>query len=262
MTDIIKNYGFVRPTIEKSHAMLGGAISLPKEIIQADRQWDAYMPVYEPQSAVGWDTDGCSIWGTLNAEAFLEKKKYGGNPNHSERHVYIGTHTRPPGNDPHIIAEWISANGLVDQTDLPMTATYDEFIQPDPLPQSIVSKAAIWKEGNDFRSEWVFDLDISIADKTTAMMEALQYSPLGVSVTAWIPGPDDIYISNNEPNCHWCVCYGFTDKGWKIFDSYDHSQKIYSFASDIDFCKRYYLAPITAALVEKQSFISRIRAFF
>lgn len=257
----IKNYGFVAPTIEKSHAILGGAISLPKEIIQADRQWDAYLPDYEPQSGNGWDTDGCSIWGTFNAEEFLEKKKRGGDPNHSERHVYIGTHTRPPGNDPHVIAEWISANGLVDQSDLPFTATFEEFIQPDPLPTAITSKATLWHNQNDFRNEWVFNGDVPPEDKKTAMMEALQYSPLGVSVTAWIEGPDGIYVSNGIPNCHWCVCYGFTDKGWKIFDSYDHSQKIYSFDADISFSKRYYLAPV-APIVTPLSFCARMKSVF
>ncbi len=248
----LRNYGFDPKTIiiEDEHFVLGGAVSLPQEILQPDRQWDAFLPVFEPQSQPTWDTDGCTIFGTLNAKDVLHKRKFGTESNDSDRFVYNGTETVPPGNDPHKVADWIHNNGLIPEADLPMTETYEEFITPRPLSLNLINEGKNWLKHYDFGHEWVFKSDVSHDDKITKMMEALQYSPLGVSVTAWIEGPDGIFIDEGNPNTHWCVCFGFTDKGWKIFDTYDQSVKIYSFDSNISFCKRYSLNEITQVYEE------------
>lgn len=259
---MIRNYGFDPKSIviEPKHYVLGGAFSLPMVVLQVDKQWDAFMPTYEPQFGNGWDTDGCTIWGTQNALEFLEKRVFGTDNDHSERAVYIGTHTRPPGNDPHVIAEWIRDNGVVDQTQLPMTSTYEEFIAPDPLPATLIAQGNIWANKKyEYGHEWVFNSNIPHQDKINKMMDALQYSPLGVAVTAWFQDADGIYRDHGQPNCHWCVCFGFTDKGWKVFDSYDQSVKIYSFDSEISFCKRYHIAA-RAADVQRGFFTSLFKA--
>ncbi len=251
----LRNYGFDPKSIviEDEHFVLGGAVSLPQEILQPDRQWDAFLPVFEPQSQPMWDTDGCTIFGTDNAIEILHKRKFGEERNYSDRFVYIGTKTRPPGNDPHKVADWIRDNGLIDETELPMTATYEEFITPDPLSLPLLGRGQAWRKQYEFGHEWVFKGDISREDKITKMMEALQYSPLGVSVTAWIEGPDGVFIDGGNPNTHWCVCFGFTLQGWKIFDTYDQSVKIYSFDSNISFCKRYSLNKLTQTFEEIQN---------
>jgi len=238
----IKNYGFVAPkTIEHKEYVLGGVYSLPQVNIQPNRQWDDFLPEYEPQFGENWDTFGCTIWGTENALEILEYRLRGIKKNYSERSVYIGTNTRPPGNDPHVIAEWIRDNGLVDDSDLPMAKSFEEFITPDPLPREIIKKGKSWASQNSFGHQWVFRGSESPEEKTNRMMDELQRSPLGISVSAW-EEQDGIYIDGGNPNNHWCVCYGHTEKGWKIFDSYDHSRKIYSYDSEISFCKRYTIS--------------------
>lgn len=238
----IVNYGFDPSTItiESEHFVYGGVASLPEVNLQPSKQWDAFLPDYEPQFGEGWDTFGCTVWGTLNATEILDHRVNGKKQNYAERPVYIGTHTRPPGNNPHTIAEWIRGNGLVDELDLPMTSTFDAFVLPDPLPKVITAKGGLWRDRSDFGHQWVFQNNISHEEKTFKMMAELERSPLGVSVSAWYED-GDIYSDQGLPNNHWCACYGFTDKGWKIFDSYDHSKKIYSFDSEISFCKRYHL---------------------
>lgn len=251
------NFGFVPPIIESDHYVLGGAVSLPTVILQPDRQWDAFLPDYEPQFGDGWDTYGCSIWGTENATEILDYRVNGEKKNYAERPVYIGTHTRPPGNDPHVIAEWIRKNGLVDEYVLPMTPTFEEFITPDPLPDTIIVAGGLWAKRSNFGHEWVFLNNVSKEEKKTRMMESLQYSPLGVSVTAWYE-EGGIYVDQGFPNTHWCTCYGFTDRGWKIFDSYDHSQKIYSFDSEISFCKRYTIGNRATVPTAKPCWLSNL----
>lgn len=236
------NYGYVKPIIEKGHYILGGAQSLPNVILQPTRQWDNFLPLFNPQN-VTFETCGCSVWGTINGLEILEKRIYAGTPNYSQRFTYDITNTRPPGNDPHVIAESVRTRGVIIHDELPMTDTFEEFIQPNPMSAKFLTEGLIWTGTNNYGHEWVFDTDIPIQQKTNAIMEALQYSPVCASVTAWFEDPNNpgVYISDGQPNCHWVVIYGTSDKGWKVFDSYDHSLKIYSYDSDIDFAKRYHL---------------------
>ena len=87
-------------------------------------------------------------------------------------------------------------------------------------------------------------MDISANERTKngKIKECLRYSPLGVSVTAWVYDDEtETFIDNGIPNTHWCVLYGWNDKGWKIFDSYNQSKKILSYDHNIQMCKRYLL---------------------
>ncbi len=246
----LKDYGFRPGAIEEDHFVLGGANSLPQIILRPDRQWDASAPEFEPQSRLDWDTYGCTVFGTLNAKDFLWKRLFSTESNDSERFVYNGTKTRPPGNDPHVVAEWIRNNGLIPEALLPMTDTFEEFITPDPLTANLIGKGREWLRQYNFGHEWVFKGDISRQEKINKMMDALQYSVLGVSVTAWIQDDSGIYVDDGQPNTHWCDVYGFTDKGWKVFDSYDQSRKIYSYDAEISFCKRYHLAKLETSTTQ------------
>lgn len=235
-----KDFGFVRPKIDQTHYMLGGLGSLPKTIVQPDGQWGAYLPQYEPQFGGGWDTDGCTVWGTQNAIETLVRKLCGREDNYSERYTYILAGVRPPGGDPHVVAETIRKQGLISQSELPMTQNFNEFITPDPMLAGYLAKGKNWLNAFVFGHDWVYTKEPAKTDRTILIKEALTYSPVAVSVTAWYE-KDGIYVDQGRPNCHWCVCYGWTDKGWKIFDSYDQSLKIYSFDSSIEFAKRYLL---------------------
>lgn len=260
---MIKNYGYIKPKFEVEHFVLGGLASLPKTILQIDGQWDAYLPVYEPQIGGSWDTFGCTVWATENAIEILLKKVFGVEANFSERFIYNLVPVRPPGDDPHKIAEAIRDYGLVDQDVLPMTSRFDEFIVPTPMTDEYISMGEQWLFKYDFGHEWLWKVTQDKEERISKMKEALRYSPLGVSVTAWNKGNDGVYVDKGQPNTHWTVCYGWDDnKGaWKIFDSYDQSLKLYSYDSQIDCAKRFLLAPSTrkAQLSILQQIINLLR---
>ncbi len=205
------------------------------------------MPTYEPQFGEGWDTDGCTVWGTLNALEFLFNKIFGVEANFSERFTYNLVPVRPPGSDPHKVAETVRSRGVVDQTKLPMTETFEDFCLPDPMPADLLILGQQWLGKFGFGHEWVFKEYHDQEERVYLMKDALKYSPLGVSVTAWFQDNDGIYIDNGMSNSHWCVCFGWDDtkNAWKIFDSYDQSVKLYSFNSAISFCKRYALTELS-----------------
>ncbi len=250
----MKQYGFVTPSIDSDHYVLGAFNSLPKIILQPSGQWDEYLPVYEAQ-ADKYETFGCTSWGTLNALEILEKRITGIEQNYSDRYVYNLVPIRSPGADPHVVAETIRNYGLVKNEVMGMTDTYEEFCSPTPMTSGYI------KLGSEYpyklRHEWVFT-NVSKAVRVPLMKEALQYSPLGVSVTAWNE-KDGLYVDNGLPNNHWCVCYGYYEKDgetyFKIFDSYDHSLKVLHPDHTIFYAKRYLLGEKEK---EKESCLSRI----
>ena len=238
----IKNYGYVSPMIEGDHYIFGGLTSLPKIIIQPDGSWKDYLPVYEPQFNKFFDSYGCTVFGTENGIEILQKKISGGEPNYSERFVYILADIIPPGADPHKIAEIIRKNGLINDTLLPMVDSYTEFRQPFPMTPELLDMGKKWDF--EFGHEWVFVNNPSKERRTALFKECLQYSPLCVSVTAWRE-ENGIYVDDGLPNTHWCVLYGREEKDGEvyplIFDSYDQSLKKLHPNHHIESCKRYVL---------------------
>lgn len=239
-----RNYGFLPPEPDEGAYELGGLISLPKVILQPNRDWSAFLPKYEPQFGDGWDSFGCTVWGSENAIETLEKKLTGVEKNYSERFTYILAGVTQRGADPHKVAECIRSNGLIPDEILPMTKDYEEFLTPNPMTPELKKEGQRW--GWQFGHEYVWN-GVQTADAQLAkVMEALQYSPLGVSVTAWFAEKDfktnqTVYVDRDQPNTHWCVLYGVDDYGYKIYDSYDQTHKILSFDHKMRVCKRYSL---------------------
>jgi hypothetical protein len=245
------HYGFIKPTIDSTQLVFGAANSLNKNIIQPDGQWDKYLPEYEAQATDKYDTYGCTVYGTQNALEILEKKLYGGTPNYSERYTYNLVPVSPPGADPHTIIDVIRETGLIPQGLLPFTESYDEFCKPRPLTSEFSKRGVEFNKQYKIGHEWVFQ-GVDSKVRTILMKQALTMSPLGVSVTAWHE-EDGVYVDKGESNNHWCVCYGYLEANgktfWKIFDSYDHSEKLLHPDHDIQFCKRYSIEKI---VVEKK----------
>ena len=239
------NYGFTTPVLTPDNFILGGVSSLPKEVLQPDGQWDAYLPLYEPQFNDNYDTNGCAVWGTENALEALMKRKFGGEWNFSERYPYIIGKVRPPGTDPHYIAEIIRKNGLIEDALLPMTPSFEDFIKPDPMAEEYLSVGRTFTETYSIGHEWVFAGDIDPVEQKEKMKECLRYSPLGVAVWAWEEKDGKYIRPKGKFDVHWCVIYGNKEgEYWKCFDSYDHSIK----PLDWDFCfffvKRYHIEKV------------------
>ena len=126
MSHKIINHGFIAPRITSDNYVLGSSI-VPRDILQADRQWIKSLPSNEKQANETYDPNGCTIWGTLNAIEMLVKKTTGVEENYADILIYILSRTEPPGNDPHEVAETIRKNGLVLETDLPFTPDLDSL---------------------------------------------------------------------------------------------------------------------------------------
>jgi len=243
-----KKTGYIPSVIDSTHYIMGSATSLSKDLLQADGQWTPYLPSEEVQREYDIETDNCTSFATTNCIETLFNKIYGTPMNASDRALGIFAGTVPPGNDPHTVIEAARKKGLVKEELLPFDsrlASIDEYFS-----YIYGDEEACKTDAQDFLSkyqlghEWVFTSPLPKEVRTSLMKQSLQYSPLGVSVTAWYE-KDSVYVDYGQPNCHWTTVYGWNDEGWLCFDSYDPFKKVISFDHNIECVKRYSITPIS-----------------
>lgn len=234
-----KNYGLkFSETPDVNAYVLGGLIELPKIVLRPDGDWSNFLPVYEPQFNKQFDSYGCTVWGSQNCLEIYLKQQTGVEYNFSERFTYILAGIRPPGADPHEVIESMRKYKVIPDKLLPFTDSYEEFLTPNPMTEQLLAEGRKWSYG--LGHQYVWNIPQTKEQRLNKIKEYLRYSPLGVSVTAWIL-ENGVYVDNGQPNTHWCVLYGITDNGYLIFDSYDHGHKVLSFDHQIQVAKRFYL---------------------
>lgn len=251
----MRNYGFVPPTIESDHYMLGAELSLPKIILQSNRRWAEFAPDYEAQ-AEKYETYGCPFYGSMNAIETLERRIFGEKSNYAEAFNYTLSGVTGPS-DPHKALENMRKNGLIDQSFLPMPETYEEFCNPERITPKMIEIGKSWVKKRELGHQWVFANSVSDELRKSLIREELQYSPLGISVTAWHKDKG-IYVDLGLPNNHWCVLLEEVAEGWLVLDTYDGSFKVVSFSHNIQYCKRYSLNK--RGIYTQQTFIQRLLA--
>ena len=244
----MKNYGLVIPEIQIDNWILGG-ISATKKVLNPSRDWRPFLPWGELQSRT-IETSSCSEFGTLNGIETLEKRLFGVSSDYSERLVSIGAQNTPQGNSPHIVAEWIRHNGLVNETILPFTGeitSWEEYMTPNPLTEELLSEAKKWLEIKVFNHEWVFNPQESVKAKQEKLWESLRYSPIGISVSAWRK-ENDLYVKEKgEQDNHWCLLVGAKKNShWIVFDSYMDDDFIKELEWDYDFniAKSFFITKV------------------
>lgn len=244
MIEDIKNHGYVADTIEPEHYVFGGG-NVAEDVLQKDGHgWGAYLPEVEIQNLFGFETMGCTLFGTTNAIETIMLRKFGIKTNYSERALGVLSNMTPSGNSPHVVAEAIRKNGLIDNMYLPFTEkinTWQKYYSPVPLSTDLVSMGQRWLTQWDFKHEWVFQGG-TLAQKQASIKEALKLSPLGVSVRAWVMD-GDLYVkpAGSQDN-HWCLLYDFVEgEYWMIFDHYDNTHKTLAWDYDFGSAKRYHI---------------------
>ena len=110
-----------------------------------------------------------------------------------------GTDPRNGGNSPHAVAEWLRKNGDVLDAEWPTDKcnSIDEFYaEPDSRLSGVASRL-------------IAELDIKhefVPNNAKALYDALQYSPLGFSVHAWVKDAQGLYYRPaGSIDTHWVV---------------------------------------------------------
>lgn len=240
--DTKQTLGFIAPTYDENDYRFGGIFTLPKVGLQEDGDWEAFLPAYERQFGTGWDSYGCTVFGTLNALETLMKRLYGGEYDKAERYNYNLINLIPPGADPKQVAQSIRKDGVIDQKELPFKDSLAEFASPRPMDKGQIEKGHKWLRTYTFNYQWLLENETDISKRQSVLKENLKYSPIGISVSAWYQNPSGFYESK-EQNNHWCLLYRIDEQGrYCVFDSYDQSKKLLTADHDIRFAMRYNLS--------------------
>ena len=239
----VKQYGFIEPTFDENDYTFGSG-ALRVEILQEDGQWDEHLPPVELQRVRNIETVSCVAFATLNAIEILLKKKYGEDKDFSERYTAILAETDRIGTTPKRGAEAIRKQGVISDELLPFSEdikSWSEYHSPTPMLSGFLEKGAKWLENYDFGYDWVFTGG-SIENKRESLIRALQSSPVGVSVYAWVQNGEYYIKPEGVRDTHWTVCYGYVEGAyWKIFDTYDNTHKKLVWDYNFGFAQRYTL---------------------
>lgn len=237
--DILKTYGLKQEFINPKHYVHGDG-NLKTNVLQPDGQWDAFLPEVEIQHRAGLDTQGCTVYATLNCIEILHKRVFGFERNYSERFTGILAETTQTGNSMHKVAETIRKKGAVLEERLPFDdtiTTWEHYYDPRSVTDEMLAHGRSWKSTFEFGHKWVFNPK-DHSNIRERMIDALKKSPLTVSVGAWDQKGE--YYIKRRPDNHLTTCYGYEyEQYWKIFDSYDNTHKKLVWDYDFGKCKKY-----------------------
>lgn len=235
-----KNYG-LKQVVEKEGDYHFGAYTKLSGLPLTDGQWDKFLPSPDDQSKGNLETYACTCYGTCNVLEILSRQQ-GFNLDFSQRYLAIngGLTVDSQGGDPNTVAEAARHLGLIDEPLLPFddsVTTLQQFYSPTPMTSVLLSK------GKEFTTKYKIEHD-TVTPLPAFLMEALKYSPLGVSVLAWVPkeGTDMYYFPQGQGYNHWCCLYGFVEgQYWLVWDSYEGNSKKVTWDSVFGYTKRYSL---------------------
>src|SRR3990167_4049391 len=215
----MKNYGLIIPEIQPNQDyVLGGFNSIGGTELQPDGQGGSLLPEVEYQlNKLGFDAIACASFGTLSALEILALRVYGQTRNWSDRFLAKTSDTQPNGNSPHKVAETLRKLGVPNEIDYPFSKeikTWVEFYAD--IPKAIYSLAIAFLNEFNFKHEYV-------VTKPDYLKQALKYSPVGISVTAWFKRENGLYyFPEGQTNNHWVVLVGYKENEyWIIYDSYN-----------------------------------------
>lgn len=253
------NYGFIKPTIEKEHYVLGNS-NVPFVVLKEDGDWRSNsLPLKETQ-VKNFDTYNCTSFNTANQIEQYMYVAFGEKVNYSDRWIGIIAGTKPPGNDPHLIYQAIRKYGLIPEEMLPYSddlQNVDEYYSFKGADmEKCYAEGRKWLEKYDFKHEWCFTPDMPEDEKINNLKASLKVSPVSLAVYAWYKDNRNVYVRMGE-DTHWTCCLAFTDFQ-KIFDSYDPYEK--DVEQIIYYAKRIHIEKKTQII--KLTFWQKIISWF
>jgi hypothetical protein len=172
--------------------------------------------------------------------------------NYSERFTFLLAEVDPKrGADPQKVYEAIRHHGVINQDDMPMTDTIEEFIDKSDITPKLLAKGQNWLYKHDFMHEWLWTSGRRPDNWKAVLRDALRTSPIAVSVTAWRQ-ENGLFVSGTGGNNHWCLLYRIDENGvmW-VFDSYDYSKKPLHPEHVIRRAKRIWISKKTTRALRK-----------
>ena len=230
------DHGFIPDIFKEQDLILGSANSLSGKVINLSRDWEPFLPPSEGQLRSGVETVSCVSFGLCNIIEIMSDLLYfsfqsPSEKNYSDRFLAINSGTTPRGNSVLKVADTLRHGGLVGEEALPFSSdikSFSEYHSPKPLPRHLLNIGKKWTNQFNFGYEWVFNDSVPKKDRPNLIWNALQFSPVGVSVLAWIKDGNSYTKPKGAIDNHFTVIFG-GEKGshFTIFYSYPNSDSDY-----------------------------------
>lgn len=231
---MLDNYGLLIKDKSPSDWIAGSFSPLEHKVLQANGQWDGFLPLTEYQNQ-GFETMACVSFSALNCLETIYKRQKGVDRNFSDRFTAKMSGTTSQGNYQFAVAESIKKQGVVDEASWPFAGLdWNDFYSDIPI--------SVQNEGLEFLTkynvfyEWV---------NQESIKTHLAYGPLQVTVK-YMNG-NGILNPIGNPN-HAVTLYGYEEDHFKIFDSYNNVHKKYSLNYQFGGIMLFTLAEKTASM--------------
>lgn len=238
-----KNFGLIIEEPKDTDYILGDK-KIPTTILQKDGQWGDFLPAFEAQKKK-IETMACVSFSALNCLETLHNRLFNEKINKSDRFLARMSHTGRNGNSMRNVAESVRKDGIVKESlwSYENITSWSQYYKT--IPNSIIRKGKDWLKEYSVRYDWIYDSGLSIAQKQNRLMEALQYSPIQVSVYAYGRQKGGIFIEENRRHNHAIIIYGYK-KGyyWKLFDSYKNEFKKFAWNYNFHYSLRFNLTKL------------------
>ena len=213
------------------------------EVLKPDRDWRDYIPKFEHQYLNGVESMSCVTYGSLAAIETLLEDQFGlEDEDFSDRFTSKLAGTTRTGNNPHKVAETIRKYGVIPEEYWPFDksiTTWEKYFASIPSDLKVFGRS--WLKKWKFGHEWVITPSTDFEDKPDLLWDALQYSPVGVSVFGWAH-EDGVYYKNGLRDNHWCLLVYMDKNYYYVLDTYEPFIKRLDRKYDFGFAKRYSLS--------------------
>ena len=182
---------------EKDYIAGDSPITLIKQVLQPNGQWDDFLPPDEYQRQYDFDSMSCVSFSLNNVLEILYKRLFAAQPNFSDRFLAKMSGTTKYGNSLWNVVETARKKGEINEINWPWTPfidTFEEYFAS--IPQGIINLGLGWALKNQINYEWA---DVTDKEK---IMEALKYSPCQVTVGFNVVDENGYYFDNRKNKIH------------------------------------------------------------
>lgn len=264
MKETIVNPNFLYPDIPESAFQFGSGqlVGVP---LREDGDWRSYTPPEEHQNRNGVESSACYIEAQQHAIATIQEEQFNlPDQNYSARFNAFLSNGTPMGGDPLKGGDSIRHDGLIPDSMLPFADSVQSWEEFHSFEDSDAALCKI--AGQKWLDQWqanydvVFKREEPVEEKYRKLREALKYSPVPISVYAWVedngvyikpPGVRDNHLTEavyvDEQNRIW------------VFDTYEPFLKILAPWTNPEFAMRWSLTRLlTLAGPKKSSLLLRL----
>lgn len=244
---------FKYPKITEKHYTFGSNKFI-QPIVVSDGDWRPYLPIEEEQNRRGVESSACFIEAQQHAIATLEERLFGElNNNYSARFNALRANGTEEGGDPLEGAESIRKDGLINEDILPFNediTSWNEYHSYKGQSEALcISKGQEYLSKKTLNYDIVFERHESIETKYRKLKEALKYSPIPLSVTAWYRNDNGEYFKpEGSYDNHFVLCVYLDENNCPyIWDTYSPFLKKLTPLYNSDFAMRVSISKKTGS---------------